>query len=453
MKLHITAAALLLSLVSCGQKTASLQNYETPDGYVIPYKEGTITLRKVSPAFFLMGQTFDQGLVRNPVIRGVMLDGYAIGTEEMGAGMTWNDAQKFVKKLSQSTGIAFRLPTEAEWEYAARTDASMPGGLWEWCSDRWADDPPQQLLHNPEGPDSGNMRVLKGGSKADKEQKPSTRKVLEPYIKSPAVAFRLAVSTGEKLQGEWPELLLENKQVREPQDVKAETFTVNGVKFRMMPVEGGSFRMGATSGKNINSAGEDEFPVHEVTLDNYKLGEFEVTSELWKAVMGSLPPQIRDGKYPVCNVSWYDAQLFIGKLNSLTGRKFRLPTEAEWEYAAKGGLYTHDFCFSGSDQSLSVSWHEMENGKTREAGNRSPNELGIYDMSGNAWEWVQDRPGPYSEDAQVNPTGPTEARDGADLRVIRGGSVSGKWSACRVSNRGENFAYQFKSTIGFRLAL
>lgn len=437
MKQVLIATVLALIAVSSCQNNAvsvdNLKTYETEEGYVIPVKGETITLRKYDGGFFVMGPTLDLGVTRNPELQGVILDGYAIGTEVI-TGLSWDDAQKYVKKLRKQTGIPFRLPSEAEWEYAARQDASMCGRYSELCQDTW---------------DDGVQKVIKGGKKSN----PATRQGLAPYTKSSALGFRLAVSTGEEAPAYWRDLINESKVEREESDLKTESFEVNGVSFKMIPVEGGTFRMGATSEVNASAAFEDEFPIHDVTLDNFKLGQHEVTCELWQAVMGSLPPYLQGGKYPVCNVSWYDAQLFIVKLNQLTGRKFRLPTEAEWEYAAKGGKLSHDCSFSGSNLSSAVAWCDQKDNKTRPVAQKLTNELGIYDMSGNAWEWVMDRSGKYTEEAQVNPTGPVWRDDIADLRVIRGGSVSSKWKACRVSNRDENYAAKFKSTIGFRLAL
>ena len=434
----LSAAVTLTALASCQNNAVSVDNlkkFETEDGYVIPVKDQTITLRKIDGDFFVMGPTLDLGVTRNPELKGVILDGYAIGTDVIISGISWDDAQKYVEKLRKQTGIPFRLPSEAEWEYAARQDRSMCGGLWEWCEDRW---------------DDGDLRAVRGGGK---KANPATREGLAHYTKSPATGLRLAVSTGEEAPAYWRELILENKVSREESDNKAEVITVNGVSFKMLPVQGGTFGMGATSKVNAGAAEDDEFPVHDVTLDSFKMGQYEVTCELWQAVMGSLPPYLQGGRYPVCNVSWYDAQVFIVRLNQLTGRKFRLPTEAEWEYAAKGGSKSRGYSFSGSDVSVSVSCADQKDGKTRQVGGNMSNELGLFDMSGNAWEWVQDRPGPYSSGAQTNPSGPSEMRDGQDLRVIRGGSASSKWPACRVSNRGENYASKFKSTIGFRLAL
>ena len=458
MKSFFAFAAVALAVVSCAggrePSVEALKPYESEGQYMVPVKDVTITLKKIEGTFFLMGETFDLGVVRNPEIKPAFLDGYAIGTEEVSkelwaavmggeagkaptAGVTWTDANKFTEKLSRLTGIPFRLPTEAEWEYAARHDASMPGSLWEWCDGR---------------EDDGSY-PLRGGCQGEKSCKPNTRKTLEPHTKSPSAGLRVAVSTGEAAPAFWKEILVESIVPREESDNKPETISVNGVSFRMVPVRGGTFSMGATSEVNAAAAFEDEYPVHSVTLDNFKLAETEVTCELWKAVMGTLPPLLQGGKYPVGNVSWYDAQLFIMELNRLTGRKFRLPTESEWEYAAKGGGESHNCSFSGSNVSMMVSWCEQKDAKTHPVARKMANEQGIYDMSGNAWEWVQDRSGKYSEEAQTNPTGPSKVENTADLRVIRGGSVNSKWTACRVSNRGENYANMFKSTIGFRLAL
>ena len=466
---RLTLLILVALALSCAQNSQysveALKQFEADGSYVIPVKDQTVTLRKLDGDFFLMGDTPDLGLINKPTIHGVILDGYAIGTAPvsqslwaavMGGesgkgpvhGISWEQAQKFIGKLSALTGIPFRMPTEAEWEYAARRDASMYGGLWEWCQDRWVETLGENLGINPTGPSEGEIRALRGGGK---KASPKSRQGLDQHVKPAAAGLRLAVSTGELCPEYWRNLILENKVEREQSNLKTEVIKVGGVAFGMIPVKGGTFKMGATAPTNLKVAEDDEFPVHEVTLDNFKIGQYEVTADLWKAVMGKLPPQQREGRYPVCNVSWYDVQFFIRELNRLTGRKFRLPTEAEWEYAAKGGLYSQNSPFSGAESSLAVSWHEMDDKKTRPVGKLLPNEIGTYDMSGNAWEWVQDRPGPYSEDAQVNPTGPAEAH--ADIRVIRGGSVSAKWQGCRVSNRGENYASKFKSTIGFRLAL
>ena len=210
-----------------------------------------------------------------------------------------------------------------------------------------------------------------------------------------------------------------------------QTITVNGVSFDMVYVEGGSFDMGATSEQG-SDAYDWEKPVHSVTLSDYYIGKCEVTQELWEAVMGSNPSNFRGAQNPVESVSWNDCQNFIKKLNSLTGRTFRLPTEAEWEYAARGGNKSSHYKYSGSDNIHDVAWYDDNSGaKTRPVGTKSPNELGIYDMSGNVYEWCSDWYGGYSAGAQTNPQGPSSG----SRCVLRGGSWNRSARFCRVSNR------------------
>ena len=223
------------------------------------------------------------------------------------------------------------------------------------------------------------------------------------------------------------------------------TYTVNGVSFDMFFVEGGTFRMGSNDGEN------DEKPVHQVTLRNYYIGKTEVTQELWQAVMGSNPSASKNigAKNPVNDVSWNDCQEFIRKLNSLTGANFRLPTEAEWEYAARGGNKSRGYKYSGSDNLGSVAWYEDNSGdKVHPVGCKSPNELGLYDMSGNVWEWCADRYGSYSSWSQANPTGTSSG----SYRVKRGGGWYDNTARCRVANRFSNAPTFSYSNLGLRLA-
>lgn len=481
-KVILWASALLLAASCGGGGTVSgpvdLTPYEGEDHlYTFTVKGETIQLAPIPSGSFAMGETLDQGRYRTPSIHEVILDGYAIGTTEvtqalwkavMGSnpspkdvpqapvsGVTFDDAQKFLKKLSKETGIPFRLPTEAEWERAARLRADMPDGVWEWCSDYWAEDLGSGLQVNPAGPAKNEEHALRGGSALEKNNKPISRKPMAPYTKAGDVGLRVAVSMNAPSDPSLYAVLAENKVEREqfdPSALSSETFEVGGVKFEMVAVAGGSFRMGGTD-TNSKSVREDELPVHEVTLDPFKIGKLEVTCALWEAVMGSLPYGNQGPAYPVGNVSWYDAQRFIRELNALTGRKFRLPTEAEWEYAARGGQASHGYPLAGSQFAVQVAQYGYEDMKTRPVGRLRPNELGLYDMSGNVFEWVQDRPGPYTEEAQVNPVGPQEAEGGADLRTLRGGSAAATWDKCRVSNRNEFEASRFRTTFGFRLAL
>lgn len=235
-------------------------------------------------------------------------------------------------------------------------------------------------------------------------------------------------------------------EVSEPK--AEETFTVNGVSFTMVRVEGGTFRMGATS-EQVNSD-SDEKPVHSVTLSSYSIGQTEVTQALWKAVMGSNPSGFKGDNLPVENVSWNDCQTFIRKLNALTGRTFRLPTEAEWEFAARGGNESRGYQYSGSNNLGSVAWYSSNSGdKTHPVATKSANELGLYDMSGNVWEWCQDWYGSYSSSSQTNPTGPSAG----SYRVNRGGSWSGSARGCRVANRYYCVPSFSFSSLGLRLAL
>ena len=213
--------------------------------------------------------------------------------------------------------------------------------------------------------------------------------------------------------------------------------TVNGVDFKMIKVEGGTFTMG--EGKEA----------HEVTLSEYYIGEFEVTQELWEAVMGSNPSNFKGGYLPVEMVNWNDCQGFIAKLNRLTGKTFRLPTEAQWEYAARGGNKSKGYKYSGSNNIDEVAWYcNNSGGSTHPVGTKSPNELGIYDMSGNVWEWCQDWYGKYSKDSQTNPQGPSSGSN----RVRRGGSYDKFGQYGSFPYRG-NSAFNGNHNNGFRLAL
>ena len=228
-----------------------------------------------------------------------------------------------------------------------------------------------------------------------------------------------------------------------------EVFTVDGVSFTMKLVEGGSFQMGATSEQGSDAI-KDEIPVHGVTLSSYWMGETEVTQELWQAVMGGNPSKEKGDYLPVENVSYYDIQIFFRKLNQKTGKSFRLPTEAEWEYAARGGNKSNGYKYAGSNDIGDVAWYYGNSkNKTHAVKTKSPNELGLYDMAGNVWEWCQDWFGSYGSGPQSDPTGPTTG----SFRVLRGGSLLSRAKICRVSYR-QYYDSEFKgSSYGFRLCL
>ncbi|MBP5258996.1 MAG: formylglycine-generating enzyme family protein, partial [Prevotella sp.] len=236
------------------------------------------------------------------------------------------------------------------------------------------------------------------------------------------------------------------------------------VSFTMIKVDGGTFLMGATSEQG-SDASSNESPVHSVTLSDYWIGETEVTQALWQAVMGSNPSYFNGSNRPVEQVSWNDCQTFVNKLNSLlsgqlpAGRKFRLPTEAEWEFAARGGnKAASQTKYAGSDNIDDVAWYydnsyamgsSSPNYGTHEVATKAPNALGIYDMSGNVWEWCQDWYGSYSSDSQTNPTGPSSG----SFRVRRGGSWYNDAGYCWVSIRDYYNPSGSFLIIGLRVAL
>ena len=251
------------------------------------------------------------------------------------------------------------------------------------------------------------------------------------------------------------ETLTEKSKRQEPQSISVtfsdyrKTFTVNGVSFDMMPVAGGTFRMGATKSED-SDADEWESPIHDVTLSDYYIGKTEVTQALWHAVMRNNPSKFLSDNRPVESVSWNDCQEFIRKLNAKTGMNFRLPTEAEWEYAARGGNKSRGYKYSGSNNIDAVAWYEGNaKSKTHPVGTKQPNELGIYDMSGNVWEWCNDCYGYYSSNAQTNPKGVVSSA----YRVCRGGYWDNSTKYCRSANRLSNVPDYRNYGIGFRIVL
>ena len=227
------------------------------------------------------------------------------------------------------------------------------------------------------------------------------------------------------------------------------TYEANGVSFQMVEVRGGTFTMGATSEQG-SEAYDTEKPAHNVTLSSYYIGKTEVTQELWQAVMGSNPSNFKGDRKPVECVSWNDCQTFISKLNSLTGKNFRLPTEAEWEFAARGGIKNKGYKYSGSNTLADVAWYEDNSGETtHDVGTKNPNELGLYDMSGNVEELCNDWYGNYSSSPSNNPTGPSSGSN----RVDRGGCWGGFASFCRSSGRNGFTPDNCYNNLGLRLCL
>ena len=231
-------------------------------------------------------------------------------------------------------------------------------------------------------------------------------------------------------------------------------FMVNGIRFKMVAVDGGTFRMGAT--EEQQKAGKDEYPVHTVTLSDYYIAETEVTQQLWEAVMGYNPSHFVGSYNPVEKVSYNDCMLFVARLNDLLadelpeGHRFRLPSEAQWEFAARGGNRSNGYQYSGDYSLGGIAWYKgNSNSKTNAVKSKSPNELGIYDMSGNVYEWCSDWYGNYSSAAQTDPEGPLSGKD----RVLRGGCWSYGAEFCRVAFRSNREPDYKGNNRGLRLAL
>lgn len=225
----------------------------------------------------------------------------------------------------------------------------------------------------------------------------------------------------------------------------------DGVNIEMVKVEAGPFLMGGTV--EMGEAESDETPIHSVSFThNFYIGKYEVTQALWQAVMGGInPSRFKGDNLPVETVSWNDCQEFINKLNSMTNRKFRLPTEAEWEYAARGGIKSKGCRFSGSNNLVDIAWCYINAEEhTHPVGTKMPNELGIYDMSGNVYEWCQDWYGEYRDyAAQVDPIGALEG----EFRVTRGGCFWGIDKHYRASYRAKERPTSRNYLLGLRLAL
>jgi len=212
----------------------------------------------------------------------------------------------------------------------------------------------------------------------------------------------------------------------------------------MVLVEGGTFTMGCSD----DACKPDELPIHQVTVSSFKIAKYPVTQKQWVAIMGTNPSYFIGDNLPVESISWNDAQEFIRRLNDSTGKQYRLPTEAEWEYAARGGKQSQGYKYSGSNNIDSVGWYGVNsNNQTHPVGMKKPNELGIYDMTGNVCDLCSDwyAANYYASSPQNNPQGATTG----SMRVARGGSWSD--NDCRNANRGGIKQSNFQVNVGFRL--
>ena len=229
-----------------------------------------------------------------------------------------------------------------------------------------------------------------------------------------------------------------------------------GVKFDMVFVEGGTFYMGSQNedSEGINYDAEarpDEAPVHKVTLNGYYIATTEVTQNLWRHVTGDENFGAEwGGQYPAYNISFDETHKFFLRLNRVTGLRFRLPTEAEWEYAARGGKNSQKFKYPGSNNIDDVAWYwKNSSDLIHPVASKNPNELGLYDMSGNVREWCSDWADYYSEEDQVNPKGPSSGR----FRIMRGGSRYNNFQLCRTTYRNCQYYYTDDNLTGIRIVL
>ena len=422
--------------------------------------------------------------------------------------VSWKDCWGFIKKLNAKTGDVYRLPSEAEWEYACRAgtataysygdymtmnDANfdgesieavgsykpnafgiydMHGNVWEWCED-WYGDYPDGAVMDPRCPGTGEYRVLRGGSFGVNvsSARSSYRDYNAPSDRLVSNGFRLARTadikatvpapipavvmpvTGNILIAPFTEAKVKEiqKSVAKilQKEVEEKVDFGKGIKLDLVLIPAGKFIMGtpaSETGRNNNE------PQHEVTLTKpFYMGKYEVTQEQWEAVMGTgflwfggNPSSNKGAKLPVTDVSWADCQEFIKKLNVKTSGGYRLPTEAEWEYACKAGTST---AYSVGNSITKVDAN-IDGSGTKAVGSYKPNAFGLYDLHGNAWEWCEDWYGDYPVKAVTDPKGPTAGK----YRVLRGGSFDYYESKARSSSRNYRFSPTFGDPdCGFRL--
>jgi len=233
-----------------------------------------------------------------------------------------------------------------------------------------------------------------------------------------------------------------------PDNNRFADYTESVINLQMVAVQGGTFIMGCTSEQG-NDCLDSEKPAHQVVMSDFYMGKYEVTQAQWESLMGNNPSQFKGANQPVVNINYDEVWAFIRKLNAQTGKQYHLPTEAEWEYAARGGAKSQGYKYSGSNNPDDVAWYADNGGSTTHpVGGKNGNELGIYDMSGNAWEWCNDWYGDYSGAAQTNPQG---VSSGTTL-VCRGGGWISDAQGVRVARRYYNSPDNRNFGIGFRLA-
>lgn len=450
--------------------------------------DNEIPIHQVSISDFYMGQTeVTQELWM--AVMGNNPSAFPSNLSNPVENVSWEDCQTFISKLNNLTGQNFRLPTEAEWEYAARggrdtitykfagdslasnvawsaenSDASthlvamkrpnqlglydMSGNVCEWCQD-WYSDYEMSRQNNPQGPEKGAYKVYRGGSWyfAARYARVSQRNYHTTTFSNYNIGLRLALSHIEDEEAIIAQEV-EQQLIAPPIIDSTNMIDVKGVTLCMINIDGGEFMMGATQEQGDDARGGEK-PVRKITLSNFAIAQTEVTQALWHVVMGTNPSADTTHLLnPVTNISWDECQTFISRLNEITGRHFRLPTEAEWEYAARGGQKSMRFKYAGSAMVDDIAWCSANSkGKSYPIGQKQPNELGLYDMSGNVCEWCQDWFGTYEGDELYNPQGPASG----SYRVVRGGSANTPIHTQRVSYRNGYAMTDKYADVGFRI--
>ena len=406
----------------------------------------------------------------------------------------------FLRVLESKLELPFRFPTEAEWEYAARGGSKsrkttfsgsnnlnevgwftgnsggqahpvakkkpnelgiydMSGNVWEHTQD-FATKYPSMKLYDPLPQRLENNYIVRGGSWAESMNKACNcyRATVRMHDDIAGLGLRIALDgfDAKDKEKQLDQLVNTPAKCVETKTANGIQFDIDGVKFRMIKVDGGTFKMGAT--KEQKKANKNEKPVHPVTLTDYYIAETEVTEELWQTIIHDSRFEFFGYQLPVARITLNQIQKFLQRLTNITGWQFRLPTEAEWEFAARGGNKSKGYMFSGGNDCDEIEWY---GGNARsvlqEVAQKKPNELGIYDMSGNVREFCSDYYGPYeqSKEPVVNPTGPSKG----DGFVTRGGSSYEHFLSSRVSERQSydisayNYSDIVGNNLGFRMVM
>lgn len=474
----------------------------------------SFTMVAVEGGTFTMGATREQNNTRSDAVpHQVTLSSYYIGetqvTQELWKAImgenpcyadlgdnrpvqnvSWDDCQLFITRLNKLTGEEFSLPTEAQWEFAARGGVKsrnyrfsgsnniddvgwyrdnssakihevkelrpnelgiydMTGNVWEWCQDYYDSHYYEKSpAVDPVCTTTSNSRVHRGGWCYTElsDAMVSFRNWNGQDFRNGDHGLRLAMKGGNNRVSN------SNYNQNQSSSSAVKTFTAGGVSFSMIKVEGGTFKMGGTSEQD--GSYDDEKPVHQVTLSTYYIGETEVTQELWKAVMGSNPSSHKGDFFPVENITWDEVQRFLSRLNSMTGQNFRLPTEAEWEFAARGGVKSRHYQYSGGNNLEDVAWSGESTNATCRVKTKQANELGIFDMSGNVWEWCSDYfdASFYANSPSYNPTGPSTSYN-TSRHCMRGGSYTNYNGGCRNARRDFHDDDDRQGNVGIRIVL